>query len=167
MASPLRRRWSLSRAKGSRIAIRPSWGRLLPGWLISSATSPPSPEAVDTACSDGKYDKPADNTCHRDDDVLIVCDPADDLVRYAGAIALTVTALAAAFAGGSVQEILLHREARVRPELRTGARQLAARRAAGVGIIVGRQTAHERLALQVAAGALTRRARKACSAGTA
>jgi hypothetical protein len=65
-----------------------------------------------------------------------------------------VGAFAASAAGGAVEEVLLHAETVVGAELGTGAGELAVVGVAGVGVVVGGEAAHQRLALQVATGAL-------------
>jgi len=73
-------------------------------------------------------------------------------------LAVTVGALAAAFAWCAVEEVLLHCVASVAAELGRGAREDASLSRAGVCVVVRCQAAHQRLALLIARRTPARRA---------
>lgn len=70
--------------------------------------------AVDEAGEDGEDNETTDAAADADHDGFVAVDPGADLAAYRGALAAAVGAVAAATAGGAVEEVLLETGAGVR-----------------------------------------------------
>lgn len=110
-------------------------------WRDRLRDSPP-PAAVPKTAGKGKQDQCSHNGRNRNNNVLVIGDPAANLIAERGAQAVSVGAFAATFTGGAIQEVLLHAVADIGAEFWRRAREHTALGRARVRVITRCQAAH-------------------------